>query len=81
MGRSKDRERVSKGHERREGPVTVQLALGNGSNGDMSDVGHARESLSTKAHRLDGLQVLKRRQLGRRVPLAQYRQVLKLSTA
>lgn len=55
----------------------MQLGFGNGGDGDVSDVGHAGESLAAKAHRLNALQVLKRGQLGGRVALAEYGQVLK----
>jgi len=56
----------------------VQLVFGNGGDGDVTDIGHAGESLAAESHRLDALQVLKRGELGRRVALAQNRQVLKL---
>lgn len=57
-------------------PITMQLPLGDRRHRHMSHVRHARQSFSSKSHGLYGLQVLKRRQFRRRMPLAQNRQVL-----
>lgn len=54
----------------------MQLAFGDGGNRDVGYIGHAGESLSPKPHGLDALQVFKRRQLGSRVSLAQYGEIL-----
>lgn len=56
----------------------MQLPLGNGGNGNMTNVGHTRQRFASKSHRLYRQQILKRRQLRSRVPLAQYRQILVL---
>lgn len=61
---------------RKKIPITMQLPFGNRRNRNMSYVGHAGQGFSSKPHRLYGLQVLKRRQFRRRMPLTQYRQVL-----
>lgn len=51
-------------------PVTMQLPFRNGSNSNMTDVGHARQRFSSETHRLYRLQVLESRQLRSRVPFA-----------
>lgn len=57
-------------------PITMQLALGNRCHSNMSYISHARKCFSSKPHRLYRLQILKRRQFRRRVPLTEYGQVL-----
>ncbi|KAL6961959.1 hypothetical protein U1Q18_036918, partial [Sarracenia purpurea var. burkii] len=48
----------------------MQLAFGNGGDGNVTHIGHAGQGFASKPHRFNRLQIFKLRQLGRhtRIP-------------